>query len=279
MSRTLQQLLRPLVPNVGLRIQHVEPPQRLEVRFREHLGLIARGAKAYEPRYVSLLKSLVNAGDTVWDIGANIGFYTVLFSTWVGRHGRVIAYEPDPANLKLLRRNLDLNACQNVVVRPVALSNESGSEVFSIDVVTRSTGHLGTGATYGGTIFGTGREDLISVVTSTLDEEVREFGPPNLIKMDIEGGEYDALAGGADLLQRHQPLIISELNAWTQAQPSGPGTAVQATRLLRELNYSLWDLDTTRPVEGDVIPWMCLAVPPGKHDEAQIAEWLSARER
>jgi FkbM family methyltransferase len=265
-----------LVPNVGLRIQHVEPPQRLEVRFREHLGLIARGAKAYEPRYVSVLRSLVNAGDTVWDIGANIGFYSVLFSAWVGRHGRVIAYEPDPANLKLLRRNLDLNACQNVVVRPVALSNSSGSESFSVDLVTRSTGHLGPGATYGGTIFGTGREDLINVVTSTMDDEVRESGPPNLIKMDIEGGEYSALAGGADLLQHHKPLIVSELNAWSQEQPSGPGTAVKATRLLREFDYSLWDLDTAKPVNGDVIPWMCLAVPPGNHDEAQLAELLTA---
>lgn len=277
-SRTLQQLLRPLVPNVGLRIQHVEPPQRLEVRFREHLGLIARGAKAYETRYVSILKSLVNAGDTVWDIGANIGFYSVLFSNWVGRDGKVIAFEPDPANVKLLHRNLALNACQNVVVRQVALSNSSGSEAFSVDLVTRSTGHLGAGATYGGTIFGTGRKDLISVVTSTMDDEVRGFGPPKLIKMDIEGGEYDALTGGIDLLQCHQPLIISELNAWSEEQPAGPGKAVQATRLLRESNYSLWDLDTAKRVDGDFIPWMCLAVPPGKHDEAQIMEWLSERD-
>lgn len=279
MSRSVRQLLRALVPNVGFRIRHVEPSQRLEVRFREHLGLIARGARAYEPQYVSVLRNLVSAGDTVFDIGANIGFYSVLFSVWVGRRGRVIAYEPDPANVKLLLRNLALNGCQNVIVRPVALSDKSGSELFSVDRVTRSTGHLGPGATYGGTIFGTGREDLIRVATSILDDEVREFGPPDLIKMDIEGGEYCALVGGAELLQRQRPLIISELNAWSKEHPSGPGKAVQATRLLRESNYSLWDLDSTKPVEGDFIPWMCLALHRVKHNGIQIGEVLTAAEQ
>jgi FkbM family methyltransferase len=270
MSRRLQQLLRPFVPNVGLRIRHVDETSQLEVRCREHLGLIARGAKAYEPQYVSVIKTLLNLGDTVFDIGANIGFYSVLFSNWVGSRGRVVAYEPDSANLKLLRRNLELNGCQNAAVRPVALSNESGRELFSVDRVTRSTGHLGSGATYGGTIFGTGKEDLVSVVASTLDDEVREYGAPNLIKMDIEGGEYNALTGGIRTLRSHRPLIVSELNTWSQEHANGTGRAVQTTRFLNSLDYSLWDLDTGMQCGPDFIPWMFLAVPQEKEKDVQI---------
>ena len=279
MSRSLQQLLRPFVVNVGLRIRHVEETNQLEVRCREHLGLIARGAKAYEPQCVSVLKTLLNLGDTVFDIGANIGFYSVLFSNWVGSRGRVVAYEPDSANLKLLRRNLKLNGCQNASVRPVALSNESGRELFSVDRVTRSTGHLGSGATYGGTIFGSGKEDLISVVTCTLDDEVSEYGAPNLIKMDIEGGEYNALTGGIRTLTSHRPLIVSELNTWSQEERTGTDRAVETTNYLANLDYSLWDLDTGIRFEPDFIPWMFLAVPQEKQKDVQIKELFKIQNR
>ena len=272
MSRNLQQILRSFLPNFGLRIRHVEQKRRLEVRFREHLGLIARGAKGYEPQYVSVFRKLLTPGAIVFDVGANIGFYTVLFSAWVGLHGRVVAFEPDPANLKSLRRNLKLNECENVVVSPVALSNRSGIEPFSVDPVTRLTGHLGKGATYGSTIFGTGKEDLISVVTSTLDDEMGKFGVPDLIKMDIEGGEHNALEGGVELLQRNRPLIVSELNLWSMDQPISTDKAIQTIRLLADFNYSLWDLDTGLRLGPNSTPWMFLAVPQEKEDEAQISQ-------
>src|SRR5215831_1636534 len=170
MSPSWRQLLRPLIPNIEVRIQHVEPTKRLAVRCREHLGLILRGTRAYEPQYVDALRTLVKQSATVFDVGANIGFYSVLFSKWVGQDGRVIAYEPDPTNIKLLRRNLALNCCDNVIVRPVALTKTSGIEKFSVDSVTRMTGHLGNGATYGGSVVGNGEEEFISVSTSTLDD-------------------------------------------------------------------------------------------------------------
>ena len=79
MTINLRKLLRPLVPNVPVRIRHVEQTKRLEIRFREHLGLFARGAGAFEQQYVRVMKKLIREGDTVFDVGANIGFYSVLF--------------------------------------------------------------------------------------------------------------------------------------------------------------------------------------------------------
>src|SRR5439155_8139011 len=125
----------------------------------------------------------------------------------------------DPANLDLLRRNLTFNDCENALVRPLAVGKNCGTDVFSIDSITRSTGHLGVGATYGGVIFGNGEEMLMNVAITTLDQEIREVGVPSFVKMDIEGGEFEALSGANNLLDRHRPLIVSELNGWTAANP------------------------------------------------------------
>jgi FkbM family methyltransferase len=267
------------VPNLSFRIQHVEPDTALEVRFREHLGLIARGTRAYEPQYVDVLRALLSPGDKVFDIGANIGFYSVLFSRWVATAGKVVAYEPDSTNFALLKRNLKSNRCENTVVREIALSNQSGEDLFSLDTVTRSTGHLGAGPTYGETIFGRAKETTVRVNTRTLDEEVELWGPPNLIKLDIEGGEFDVLCGGTRLLDSNGPFVISELNSWNDDKSSGRTTASLATELLCDHGYLLWDLDTgSRVVGGDVV-WMILGVPRHLLAEDSVGEVLAKFEK
>ncbi len=260
MSRSWSQLLRPFVPNLEVRIRHVEQNKSLAVRCREHLGLIVRGTRAYESQYVDLLRGVIAENATVFDVGANIGFYTVLFSGWVGRRGKVVAFEPDPANLRLLRRNLELNRCENVVVRPVALTDTCGTQDFSVDHTTRMTGHLGNGDTYGATVVGKSKAEVISVTTSTLDDEVQRHGAPDVIKLDIEGGEYNALAGGAGLLQTRRPIIVSEMNSWVHEQ-EGIARGSQAAQYLWEHDYSLWNADSGREAQPDAIPWMVLAMP------------------
>jgi len=263
MARTFRQIVRPWIPNIEVRIRHLEQHKRLAVRCREHLGLVLRGAKSYEPKYVETLRGVINQGAIVFDVGANIGFYSVLFSAWVGRRGKVIAFEPDPDNIRLLRRNLQLNGCDNVIVRPVALADACGAERFSLDRVTGMTGHLGKGATYAGTHFGRGHEEFISVPTSTLDDEVRQFGAPEVIKMDIEGSEHEALVGAAELLSSTRPIIMAEMNSWSEER-DGAIRNPQAARYLLEHDYSLWNPDLDCEVQPDSIPWMVIAVPKEK---------------
>jgi FkbM family methyltransferase len=275
LTRTLNQRLRPWVPNITLRIRHVEPGVALEVRLREHLGLVARGSSSYEPRYVQVLRSLIKPGDAVFDIGANIGFYSVLFSQWVGRAGKVIAFEPDPHNLSLLKRNLQINRCENTVVRDIALGVTQGEATFSRDTFTGSTGHLGGGPTYADSLFGNGRESVVNVKTNTLDGEVAVCGPPNLLKLDIEGGEYDVLRGGAELLDRHRPLVVSELSSWNENVPVNSTRASLATQFLHDHDYDLWDLDTGSRLFPGAVVWMILAVPRERAEENSIVEILA----
>ncbi|MDQ3242738.1 MAG: FkbM family methyltransferase [Gemmatimonadota bacterium] len=80
----------------------------------------------YEPAETALVQQLVGPGSTVLDIGANIGYYTLQFAELVGASGRVIAFEPDPANFELLARNTQLNGYLNVTLVQRAASNTAG---------------------------------------------------------------------------------------------------------------------------------------------------------
>jgi FkbM family methyltransferase len=276
MSKTLTQLLRPFVPNIKLRIAHTEPGVALQVRLRQHLGLVARGAKAYESAYVKALRGCIEQGETVFDVGANIGFYSVLFSRWVGPRGKVVCFEPDPDNVRLLRRNLEMNNCENALVREVALGRAQEVNVFSRDSATGATGHLGKGPTYGETVFGAGREFLIPVKTETLDAEAVALGQPGIVKLDIEGGEYEVLCGGSRVLREVRPVVISELSSWADNGEYEKTRAELAIELFRDLDYLILDLDTSEPViPGGARAWMVLCLPRERLNEERFANFAA----
>src|SRR5262245_16362785 len=85
---------------------------------------------SYEPSKMALAARWVRSGDTVFDIGAHVGIYTLLFSVRVGQTGRVIAFEPSPRNLIYLRRHLDLNRVCNTSVVDVAVCESTGNARF-----------------------------------------------------------------------------------------------------------------------------------------------------
>jgi FkbM family methyltransferase len=217
-------------------------------------------------------------GDTVFDVGANIGFYSVLFSRWVGPGGKVICFEPDPDNVSLLRRNLELNGCQNAMVRDVALGKAQEVSVFSRDPTTGATGHLGKGPTYAETIFGTGKEFLIPVRAETLDSEALSLQRPDVIKLDIEGGEYEVLCGGSRVLREERPLVISELSAWADDGAYGKTRAELAIELFRDLGYLILDLDSGDEIgPGEQRAWMVMCIPRDRLLEDRFAMFAGSK--
>ena len=119
----------------------------------------------------------VREGDIVFDVGAHAGFYTLLASTLVGQKGKVFAFEPLPSNLYNLRRHLTLNKTSNVEVVDSAVTQKDGRVHFRDD---------GAGSSTSAVI----QDGGIEVKSISLDSFCQERNcVPNLIKMDIEGGE------------------------------------------------------------------------------------------
>ena len=154
----------------------------------------------YEPETITIFRSCLKESMAVIDIGANLGYFTVIAASKVGPSGKVFSYEPDSHNFNLLEKNIAINGFKNVVAILVALSDRVGRRelFFGDNQTTHSFGDK----------MGAGQSE--SVVTDTLDNSLKAFGHPriDIIKMDIEGAEPIALEGMGGTIARNLSLII-----------------------------------------------------------------------
>jgi FkbM family methyltransferase len=153
---------------------------------------------SYEMEKCRRFAEAVPPGGVVFDLGANVGYYTLISAVRAGPRGRVFAFEPLPRNLEFLRRHLALNRIGNAAVVEAAVSDRSGTVRFEEDAST-SKGRIGEA---GG----------LEVRSVALDDwVVREGHPaPDLLKIDIEGAEFLALHGARGILARsHPPIFLS----------------------------------------------------------------------
>lgn len=170
---------------------------------------IGRRSEALE--YVYHLDRLARRGDTVIDIGANLGYYSRTLSRLVGPEGRVLAVEPMPPVLEVLRRNL--RRCRNVEIFPCALGEEPG-EITMANTTVAATGYFGTGQNFI-------KEDTAAKEPPAKTVEYRApmrrgselFGGLariDLIKCDVEGYEWHIMREIRPLLERHRPTVLIE---------------------------------------------------------------------
>jgi FkbM family methyltransferase len=220
--------------------------------LRAPLGLLPKGARArilqgplrgkqwivgahthgcwlgsYEFTKQALFAKLVKPGAVVYDVGANAGFYTLLAALRAGPTGRVVAFEPLPRNLYYLQEHVRLNATNRVVILDVAVAKGPGTSRFY--------------STRGSAQGSLSDEGDIEVRTTSLDSLVasRVVPPPTLIKMDIEGNEFEALDGAQCVLRDYAPTILLATH--------GSEVHRACIALLRECNYEI------RPVTGSSI--------------------------
>jgi FkbM family methyltransferase len=187
------------------------------------------GSYEYEKRLA--FERIVQPGQIVFDVGANVGFYTLLASVLVGPGGRVFAFEPIEQNLVFLRKHLSLNHALNVTVLAVAASDHKGTALFDTSS-GRAMGSLGDG--------GSLRVDVI-----TLDEliDTGELPVPNYIKLDVEGAELRVLKGAAKLLAKHHPVLFVSIHSAELRS--------QCCEMLAGLEYELIPMGTHVIAESD----------------------------
>jgi FkbM family methyltransferase len=174
-----------------------------------------RAGTLYEPDVANLLIKVLGEGDVAVDVGANIGFFTVLASILVGPTGRVVAFEPSAENVERLRANLAHNDCKNVTIIEKAATNQVGEVEFFINS-GNSGGHaLWDIGQWPGYTEENGTPARVAVPATTLDAEWAQLRlpTPKVIKIDVEGADQRVLEGASDLLVRQKPrFVIAELH-------------------------------------------------------------------
>jgi FkbM family methyltransferase len=186
----------------------------------------------FEPATIKLLQHTLKVGGIVFDIGANIGYHSLIISKLVGDTGKIYSFEPDELNFKRLTRNIELNNLTNIEAHKNAISDSNQTLKFYKSKSNNFGGHS--------LIF---NEEFLNpefnlVEAITLDSFCEAIKPDHidLLKIDVEGAELDALKGMQNVISQYSPMIILELNDLTQSFRNLPKNILEQY-LLEHHNY------------------------------------------
>jgi len=206
-GRLVRWVLDPLVPPEGPLTVTLPGGAVAHLRYDEALGRIVGWLGAFEPAELAYTAHCLRPGDVAFDVGANVGLFTLVMARAVGPQGRVFSFEPHPAARARLQAHLEENHCANVEVVEAAASDRAGTQTLHdaadaafASVVGVLPGHEGGG--------------VLDVPTTTLDARWTAAGCPRvrLVKVDVEGAEESVLRGAAELLDVSRPALLVEAN-------------------------------------------------------------------
>ncbi|MDR0802178.1 FkbM family methyltransferase [Fluviicola sp.] len=198
----------------------------------------------YEKGTIQLLGKYLEAGYSFLDIGANIGLMSVIASGYVGEKGMVYAVEANLNTVPILQKNIDLNACRNIEVIPVALSDMSGiALLFENWEVNRGGASL---------ISQSAGEEGIEVRMERLDDLFDESTLVHLVKIDVEGFEPQVIRGGMNWFRKQQPVFIIEVSEKREKE-AGPSPA-EVMELVQTIGtYRFYKQKGTKERRGKLI--------------------------
>lgn len=199
--------------------------------------------RTHEEATTALFCKVVKKGDVVVDLGANIGYFTLLAARLVGKEGKVYAFEPEPRNYNYLLKNIQLNGYGNVVAVQKAVADKPG--LVKLFICPYDTGHH-TIQQYGGIKeyrpeLAGDKKEFVEIETVRLDDFFEEIATPiNVIKMDVEGAEMLALSGMEQIIRENEnlamfveffPLLIREM---------GQSPEEFTRRILEDFHFTLF---------------------------------------
>lgn len=221
------------------------------------LRQLLRPVAQADPDLFATARALVRPGDTVWDIGANTGLFTVAAAGLAGAGGAVVAFEPDVVLVALLRRTAGLQApgTASITIAPCGIAGRTGLHSFSIARRSRASNSL---SQYGNSQAGGVRETQ-TIACFALDDMMGYAPVPAVVKIDVEGAEIELLEGGSRFLRSVRPAIACEV---------APRNAEAASAMLLDAGYRLFD--AARPLtaanEIGTAAWNTIALPAEKAD-------------
>lgn len=191
-------------------------------------------SKKWEEYETEIFKKNIKLGDVVIDIGAHIGYYTLIAAKLVGGTGKVYSFEPDQKNFQLLKKNIEVNGYRNVVLINKAVSNRSGMDYLYLN--KKNTGDH--------RIFDSGeKRKSIPIETVTLDDFFRKNKIKlDLIKMDIQGSEAFAFQGAKEIISNNLHIkIITEF--YPKALQQSSISANEYLKMLEKNNFHFYIID------------------------------------
>lgn len=220
----------------------------------------------YEKGTLHIMKQLLQQGDVFVDVGANIGLMSIFALQCVGESGKVVAFEPNPETLHILRQNAALNAASNLEIAPFAV----GSTPTQTHIYDRWDENRGSASL----IKPDGATTAHSVEVTTLDLFFAQNPTPvHVIKMDIEGYEIEALHGATGLLTQAQaPMLIVECSNQRNALEENPQDAL-FTLLSTEMGYLLYKLRKGKGAKSKLTAIHTVAEMPRHDNIFAISSW------
>ena len=207
----------------------------------------------YEPELREIFRTVLPTGGIAVDVGANVGWHTLLLARLVGEGGRVLAAEPNPSVRARLQDNLHLNRIRHVDVVPYALGDAEGTVAFhapEADDTGAGDGHVVTATETDG-------RRVIRVETRRLDTilQAMQVERLDLIKIDVEGFEWPVLKGAEQVIARFRPHIVFEtLGEYAER---GGGTPEALTEFFQKHRYRLFAIgrNWAEAVQPQRWPW------------------------
>jgi len=153
----------------------------------------------FEPVETEIVKKEIKENDIILDVGANIGYYSLIFAQLIGKSGKVYSFEPDPTNFEILKKNILVNKHENVILENKAVSNKEGNLKLYL-----STENNGMHRIYPSKWC----KESIDINSIKIDNYFNKNQKIDFIKLDIEGAEYDALLGMESIIQNNENIVI-----------------------------------------------------------------------
>jgi len=191
----------------------------------------------YEKETTEYFLENISQGNVVLDIGANIGYFTLLFASLVGKEGKVFAYEPEPSNFEILKKNVKTNNFQNVILENVAVTNSTGTTELYLSEKAAGQHRIYKSKDV--------KKNHVSVKTIRLDDYLNNipfFEKISFIKLDVEGSEFGVLKGMEKVLSQNKTIeLIMEFSP-RQIRDYG-ADPIDQLHYLKNLEFDFYTVD------------------------------------
>lgn len=219
----------------------------------------------YEPEIKSILKKIIKKSDIVYDVGAHLGYFSLMSSVFCGKQGQVFCFEPNPENFEIIQKNIELNKIENIFPVKLAITNKKGKISFQ-KTNSSSQGHVI--GSLGETDFD--KKNIIEVKSNTIDNFcLTELNPcPDIIKIDVEGEELNVFKGMRQVLEKVKPIVVCEIHC--KKGESYPDFKKKLLHILNSVNYQIVEVGSN---DLHSHPWGIIAYSREKEYETDFSKF------